>query len=217
MFFTFYECICYGSKVNNTGVYEGAFDAAAVMIVRGYVQHEEQTVMYSYGEQYTHGGYVGWKQPPCRGQPASKPCPVQSGIQRVTLRKNGFVSLSTTSSNGNAPGVLTTNGFQLPQCSGTAPQVLQLNIFTSIGLGATVELADADSGAIVARSTLIQDGGGVAYNVSWKKPGASKREWVNAGCAYESGSAPDKCGEGQCVTFHTRFTLLRCEFVVHVQ
>jgi hypothetical protein len=43
-------------RVNNTGVWEGAFDAASTAVVRGIVQTPEETIMYGWGSQYTHGG-----------------------------------------------------------------------------------------------------------------------------------------------------------------
>lgn len=32
------------------------------------------------GSQYTHGGYVGFDKPPCRGK-GPGPCTIESGIQ----------------------------------------------------------------------------------------------------------------------------------------
>ena len=87
---------------NATGVYEGAFDAASTAVLVGLVQTETETIMYGWGSQYTHGGYVGFTQPPCRGK-GDGPCPIGSGIQTLRLRKNGFVSLSSTSNDGVSP------------------------------------------------------------------------------------------------------------------
>ena len=55
-------------RANATGVYEGAFDAASTAVLVGLVQTETETIMYGWGSQYTHGGYVGFTQPPCRGK-----------------------------------------------------------------------------------------------------------------------------------------------------
>ena len=150
---------------NATGVYEGAFDAASTAVLVGLVQTETETIMYGWGSQYTHGGYVGFTQPPCRGK-GDGPCPIGSGIQTLRLRKNGFVSLSSTSNDGVSPGIMQTQPFALPTCGGE--QVLQLNIFTAIGAGARVELL-SESGALLARSFRIE-GGSVAHNVSWMEP-----------------------------------------------
>jgi len=150
---------------NATGVYEGAFDAASTAVLVGLVQTETETIMYGWGSQYTHGGYVGFTQPPCRGK-GDGPCPIGSGIQTLRLRKNGFVSLSSTSNDGVSPGIMKTQPFALPTCGGE--QVLQLNIFTAIGAGARVELL-SESGALLARSFRIE-GGSVAHNVSWMQP-----------------------------------------------
>lgn len=150
---------------NATGVYEGAFDAASTAVLVGLVQTETETIMYGWGSQYTHGGYVGFTEPPCRGK-GDGPCPIGSGIQTLRLRKNGFVSLSSTSNDGVSPGIMKTQPFVLPTCGGE--QVLQLNIFTAIGAGARVDLL-SESGALLARSFRIQ-GGSVAHNVSWMQP-----------------------------------------------
>ena len=58
------------TRVNHTGVYEGAYDAASNAVVRGICQIGEGTLMFGWGSQYTHGGYVGMPQPPCRGSSA---------------------------------------------------------------------------------------------------------------------------------------------------
>lgn len=183
-------------RATSTGVYEGRFDAGATAVVAGIVQSEDETVMYGWGTQYTHGGYVGFTEPPCRGK-GPGPCAVHSGIQALRLRKNGFVSLSTTSNTAMSPGIMRTVPFTLPICTASAwQQTLQLNIFTAIGLGASIDLTDAADGMVVARSAKIE-GGSVAYNVSWQVQGTPTRQWVDGGCAYEAkGTPPDKCGRG---------------------
>lgn len=149
-----------------------------------------------------HHRYVGFTTPPCRVNP-TVPCSVDSGIQRLRLRKNGFVSLSTTPNNGGTPGTLTTEPFVLPSCGGV--EVLQLNIFTTIGRGATVRLINPTSGGEIARSVVIE-GGSIRYNVSWEVQAAGQREWVDTGCAYEQPEPADSCGAGQahqnCTTHH---------------
>ena len=117
-------------------------------------------------------------------------------LQTLRLRKNGFVSLSTTDDNGVAPGSFKTVPFPLPACA-AAEQVLQLNIFTSIGAGTRAELLSADGATVYARSERIE-GGGVHHNVSWmiKNQKPPQKVWIDAGCAY---AAPGglKCGVGQ--------------------
>ena len=88
-------------------------------------------------------------------------------------------------------------------------QVLQLNIFTSIGRGASVGLADAASGQVLAHSEVIQ-GGGVAFNVSWQaQSSVPEKVWTNVGCAYESPGGV-KCNTGDsyqnCTTMHDCLT-----------
>ena len=60
------------------------------------------------------------------------PCPIGSGIQTLRLRKNGSVSLPSTSNDGDSPGTMQTVPFVLPT-SGGGEQMLQLNILTAIG------------------------------------------------------------------------------------
>jgi hypothetical protein len=36
----------------------GAFDSASTAVVRGVVQTDQETIMYGWGSQYTHGGCV---------------------------------------------------------------------------------------------------------------------------------------------------------------
>ena len=119
------------------------------------------TSLHRYGSQYTHGGYVGM------GAPGG---PVLSGLQRLVLRRNGFVSLSTTST--DQPGVVQTDPFALPPCTAGAALFLQLNIATTIGRGALAELLAPD-GSTAARSERI-DGNYVRLNVSWASGGAAR-------------------------------------------
>ena len=90
-----------------------------------------------------------------------------------------------------AAGTLTTNEFELPTCQSGAPLTLHLNIFSSIGRGAVVELHDSapgiDAAHVLARSEAIQ-GGGVDHVVVWARPEQNvthnyTTEWVNGGCA----------------------------------
>lgn len=169
-------------RTNNTGVYEGAFSAAATAVARGLFQVGERTLLVGRGSQYTHGGYVGLPRPPCSGQ--TGPCTVESGLQLLQLRKNGFVSLSTAADNAAAIGVMTTVPFRLPSCSSSV--VLELNIDVAIGRGAMAELRRASDGTQLGVSEQIIDGG-VSTQVGWFKPATENTSmWVPAGCAYEA-------------------------------
>eukprot|EP01049_Picozoa_sp_SAG25_P003323 SAG25_NODE_190_length_12277_cov_10.004927_13_plen_660_part_00 len=188
-------------RESNTGVYEGSFDAAATAVGQGVFQVAEETWLVGMGRQYTHAGYEGLPQPPCRGA-GPGPCPAQSGLQLLKLRRNGFVSLSTPASNAAQAGVITTHPFKLPTCAPGAALILQLNIFAAIGRGAMVELHAAAAHSIsqpeaglsrqnessrLAVSQRIIDGG-VAHNVSWFKSIESAAPnvsvWHPSGCAY---------------------------------
>lgn len=143
-------------------------------------------------------------QPPCRGSNA--PCPIKSGLQTLRMRRNGFVSLSTSGGDGSAEsaGVITTEPFAVPSCPAGQPLTLHLNIFTSIGRGAFVELRTlANQGSSrQLRSTQIL-GGGVDLVVQWMKlpennQDKTKKVWVNAGCAYEAHGRNASIPNGSC-------------------
>ena len=171
-------------RVGNTGVYEGAFDAAATAIAQGLFQVGEETWLVGMGRQYTHAGYGGLPQPPCRGR-GPGPCVANSGLQLLKLRRNGFVSLSTSAQNAAQSGVITTQPFKLPMQRGNGmPLVLQLNLVSAIGRGAICELRDP-MGKLLGVSERIIDGG-VDFNVSWSKPptGGQVRRWVPDGCKF---------------------------------
>eukprot|EP01052_Picozoa_sp_SAG31_P012780 SAG31_NODE_755_length_12319_cov_6.335542_7_plen_259_part_00 len=125
-------------------------------------------------------------------------CPIKSGIQTLRLRKNGFVSLSNEAAGDGAAGsggTLTTTPFHLPTCSSGTPLTLRLNIFTSIGRGAFVELKSVGTinghfAGKHVRSTQIL-GGGVDMAVDWLElsngtDAKTENVWVNGGCAYEA-------------------------------
>jgi hypothetical protein len=204
-----------------SGVYEGAFDAASTAVARGIMQVGDETWLFGWGSQYTHGGYVGMSLPPCRGW--TQPCPIKSGLQKLVLRKNGFVSLSTARGGEGAAaavGSLATVPFKLPECSsrrgettGATALTLHLNIFAAIGRGALIELRspppagatapDAASSNLLAQSELIE-GGGTDYVVNWLQVPPNNthtnltREWQNGGCAYEAKARNGSLPEGSC-------------------
>eukprot|EP01047_Picozoa_sp_COSAG01_P056239 COSAG01_NODE_6354_length_3718_cov_7.547665_3_plen_196_part_00 len=142
--------------------------------------------------------------PPCRG--STQPCAVQSGLQKLVLRRNGFVSLSTRSvgaGNAAAVGTFKTEPFKLPKCSASQALSLHLNIFAAIGRGALVDIYAATGSHLLARSTTIQ-GGGVDFTVEWEVPAANNvtynmtREWVNGGCAFEAHERNVSLPAGEC-------------------
>ena len=68
-------------------------------------------------------------QPPCRG--SKVPCPIKSGLQTLRMRRNGFVSLSTSGGDGSAEsaGDVVTEPFAIPSCPAHKTLTLHLNIF----------------------------------------------------------------------------------------
>ena len=144
-------------------------------------------------------------QPPCRGSKA--PCPIKSGLQTLRLRRNGFVSLSTGGDGSmKSAGVIATEPFVLPSCPAGKPLTLHLNIFTSIGRGAFVELStlatETSSGQVRSvRSTQIL--GGVDVVAEWMKPppnsqAKTQKVWLNGGCAYEAHNRNESLPNGSC-------------------
>ena len=135
-------------------------------------------------------------------------CPIKSGIQTLRLRRNGFVSLSTNAAGNGAAasgGTLVTRPFVLPSCPSGEPLALHLNIFTSIGRGAFVELESTHSAGVSGkqlRSTQIL-GGDIDLVAEWMElnaTGAKKTEqgWLNGGCAYEASVRNKSLPAGAC-------------------
>eukprot|EP01052_Picozoa_sp_SAG31_P004299 SAG31_NODE_177_length_21310_cov_8.894064_3_plen_1058_part_00 len=188
-------------RQGSTGVYEGSFDAGSTAVARGLVHVGDETWLMGYGDQTTHSGYLGVTAPPlkplppCRGSAGE--CPVQSGFQKLVLRKNGFISLSAD----NTVGQLTSYPFTLPKCGGAnSSLVLQLNIEASVGVGAQVELHSAKTERLLGQSETIL-GGGVEFDVHWTKPPSNAtltKQWVNTGCAYEARLRNASLPQGHC-------------------
>eukprot|EP00039_Didymoeca_costata_P014727 m.240982 g.240982 ORF g.240982 m.240982 type:complete len:608 (+) comp16083_c2_seq4:85-1908(+) len=171
------------NRKNNTGIFEGDFNAASTAVARGMVHLDEKTLMFGFGSQYTHGGYVGFSH---------QGGPLLSGLQTLELRKHGFVSVSTSKS--NIKGTIMSSYFILPKCEGTQLQ-MDLNVESAIGLGLTVQLWDMKQN-LLAVSDLFT-GNEVSWAVTWNIPsGNTSKVWVNKGCAYEYPGPADKCGEG---------------------
>ena len=114
------------------GVWEGAHDAGSTNIAVGTMDRGDETLMVGGGYQYTHGGWVKFREPGG---------PVRSGLQLLTLRRHGFVSLRprTPAAPAEQPvGTLRTQLLRLPTC-GTAEQLaLELNLDTAVSGFATV-------------------------------------------------------------------------------
>lgn len=141
-------------------------------------------------------------QPPCRGSTA--PCPIKSGLQALRMRRNGFVSLSSSGDGSfDSAGVITTEPFAVPSCPAGKPLTLRLNIFTSIGRGAFAELRTlpTEGSSKQLRSTQIL--GGVDVVVQWMKladdsQGKAEKVWFNGGCAYEAHDRNASIPNGTC-------------------
>lgn len=120
------------------------------------------------------------------------------------MRRNGFVSLSTGGDGSvEAGGTIVTEPFVLPSCPVGKPLTLHLNIFTSIGRGAFVELSTVGTKgpSMQLRSTQIL--GGVDVLVEWMKmpddsQSNAKTVWLNGGCAYEAHNRNASLPNGSC-------------------
>ena len=87
--------------------------------------------MIGQGDQYTHGGYFNFIEPGG---------PVLSGLQILTMRRHGFVSLRPEGGAG-ASGMLRTHPLVLPKCeAGGGKLILELNLHTALTGSAIVEL-----------------------------------------------------------------------------
>ena len=80
------------------------------------------------------GGYVNFTEPD--GEP------VLSGLQILTLRRHGFVSLRPKDSTDESGGTLLTRPLQLPKCNAARGERLrlELNLDTAMTGSATVEI-----------------------------------------------------------------------------
>ena len=80
-------------------VWDGAFDSASTNVAVGHYDVGDVTVMMEGGWQYTHGGIDYALDPataPNRHPGVLAGGPVLSGLQVLTLRRHGFISLGTT-------------------------------------------------------------------------------------------------------------------------
>ena len=85
------------------------------------------------------GGYVNFTEPD--GEP------VLSGLQILTLRRHGFVSLRPKDSTDESGGTLLTRPLQLPKCNAARGERLrlELNLDTAMTGSATVEIVPVAS------------------------------------------------------------------------
>jgi hypothetical protein len=119
-----------------SGVWEGSFDAGSTNMAVGIMDRgTEETIMIGEGHQYTHGGYVNFSEPGG---------PVLSGVQILTMRRHGFVSLRPKG--GNTNGILLTRPLKLPKCKAASERlILELNLHTAMTGSAIVELLPEDT------------------------------------------------------------------------
>ena len=118
------------ARANRSCFFDGAFDAASSAVVRGLAQVGDETILFGWGAQFTHAGLDNWTE-----AAAARPA-LRSGLQRLALRRNGFVSLSTPVENSSAPGVLQTISLPRPlHCNLRGGFALELNLVSSIGRG----------------------------------------------------------------------------------
>jgi hypothetical protein len=131
------------------GVWEGAFDAGSTNMAVGIMDRgEEETLMIGEGHQYTHGGYIDFTQPGGRA--------VQSGLQVLTMRRHGFVSLRPEEAGVGGNGTLLTRLLVLPRCEATGSEqlVLELNLHTAMTGSAIVELLPEPRSVVLAGEVL---------------------------------------------------------------
>ena len=130
-------------RPNVTGIFSGDFDAGVTAVARGIFEVGDQIVMIHQGWQYTHAGYANNKP----GAPVPGG-PVLSGLQRLTMRQDGFVSLSTADSTATAS--VRTVPLRLPSCEGAGSTLqLLLNLQTSVGGHLSLALLHAVNGSAV--------------------------------------------------------------------
>ena len=115
-----------------SGVWEGDWDSGSTNMAVGTMDRgTEETIMLGQGMQYTHGGYINFTEP--------GGAPVLSGLQILTMRRHGFVSLRPRRDDSN--GTLLTRLLKLPKCTDASEDlILELNIQTAMTGSAIVEL-----------------------------------------------------------------------------
>ena len=94
----------------NYGVYDGAFDSAIANVALGHFDRGDETWLYEQGGQRSHNGILPQYWSPVAGGP------VASGVQRLVMRRNGYVSLTTTSDKWGPAASFRTVPMALPRC-----------------------------------------------------------------------------------------------------
>jgi hypothetical protein len=183
-------------RQSQTCFFDGTFDSASTAVAQGLWQVENETWLVGCGAQFTHAGLDNWT--------LAGVANVTSGLQRLRLRRNGFMSLSTSAENASSAGLLQTVPLPRPtHCTAGAAGTtghgggfkLELNLVTDIGRGTVVYLLDTDDGdKVVAVSEPLVGVDDVAVAVTWTTampPGnLSHREYAIDGCAYTSKEFP---------------------------
>ena len=156
------------------GVWDGEFDSASTTVAVGTYEVGDMTVMMEAGWQYTHGG-IDYALSPSTApnhHPGMLPGgPVLSGLQLLTMRKHGFVSLRSSddgSATGVTPkvGVWMTKPLMLPTCAGGEGLVLTLNAEAGIDGYVAASLKPTDAAQPVLGVPMI--GNEVAHRVLWQ-------------------------------------------------
>jgi hypothetical protein len=135
----------------------------------------DETWMMGFGSQYTHGAASYREETPARSLARTL---TRCAAACVT---GGYVDMTDPTCRGSSEPCPVMSGIQKLALS------LHLNIFAAIGRGVFVEMRFADHHELISRSAVIQ-GGSVDHIVEWTAANANrtlKREFVNAGCAYQ--------------------------------
>jgi hypothetical protein len=155
--------------------FSGAFNSGSTAVAAGLITVEDEHWQFGFGSQSTHGTALGLRSLAIPGddQDALDP-PHLSGIQKLVIRKHGFVSLRSNGSMAplSSSGRLQTVPLVLPKCNWT----LILNVQTAISGGVAVRLLEAEShadnrwtaGRVLAQGHDIV-GNSVAWSVGWSK------------------------------------------------
>lgn len=159
-----------------TCFFDGEFDAASTAVAQGLWQVGDETWLVGWGAQYTHAGLDNWTM--------AASAQVKSGLQLLRIRRNRFVSLSTSPKQIATAGVLRTVSLSRPtHCNASTGFRLELNIVVEAGRGATIRLLDAD-GKLVAVSNPLVGIDDVALRIAWNVIGNTSRKVYSVdGCA----------------------------------
>ena len=156
-------------RPNNTGVFDGALDAARSIVMAGQLETPDETWLYETGSQITHQGIVPHSWTPVAGGPW------RSGVLRLRLRKNGWVSLGTRSFEWtDPPAMLHTIPMARPACGNGQELGLRLNAQVASGGSVRVGLLDADETPLpgyALEACVPVTANDVDVPVAWHAPG----------------------------------------------